>query len=82
MQLLERAKRLYPAKKVWLYTGAKYEDVIKSFADVLQYVDVLIDGRYVDELRDYSLKFRGSSNQRVIDVQKSVAENKVVLYLE
>ena len=46
----------------------------------LQYVDVLVDGRYIDELRDLTLKFRGSSNQRVINVQESLKENKIVLY--
>ena len=46
----------------------------------LQYVDVLVDGRYIDELRDLTLKFRGSSNQRVVNVQESLKENKIVLY--
>ncbi len=58
-----------------VYTGYTYEDLIHSnmegVKELLQYVDILIDGEFVQELRDYTLKFRGSSNQRVIEVQKS-----------
>ena len=48
----------------------------------MRYTDVLVDGAYIDELRDISLPFRGSSNQRIIDVEKSLAENKVILWEE
>lgn len=51
-------------KKIWLYTGYTYEEV--KDLEILKYVDVLVDGRYVDELRDINLEFRGSSNQRLI----------------
>jgi len=51
-------------KKVWLYTGYTYEEI--KDLEILKYVDVLVDGRYVDELRDINLEFRGSSNQRLI----------------
>lgn len=50
--------------------------------EVLDSIDILVDGRYVDELKDVSLKFRGSSNQRIIDVQKSLKEKHAVLYME
>ena len=67
---------------VWLYTGLIYEDIIKNkiFKEILKYVDVLVDGRYIDSLRDITLKWKGSSNQRVIDVQKSLQEGGIVLY--
>ena len=64
-----------------VYTGFKFEDLKQSkivgVQELLKYVDILIDGEFKQELRDYNLKFRGSSNQRVIDVQKSI--NEVVL---
>ena len=50
--------------------------------EFLSYIDVLVDGKFVEELKDISLKFRGSSNQRVIDVKKSLDANEIVLYLE
>ena len=65
-------------KTIWVYTGHTFETV-KNY-DIMKYIDYLVDGQYVDELRDLSLKFRGSSNQRIIDVQKSLKENKVILY--
>lgn len=63
-------------KEIWVYTGYIYEVI--SDKELLNYVDFLVDGQYEDELRDLNLAFRGSSNQRVIDVKNSLAENKVV----
>ena len=57
-------------KTIWVYTGYTFETV-KNY-DIMKYIDYLVDGQYVDELRDLRLKFRGSSNQRIIDVQKSL----------
>lgn len=65
-------------KQIWVYTGHTFE-IVKNY-DIMKYIDYLVDGQYVDELRDLRLKFRGSSNQRIIDVQKSLKENKVILY--
>lgn len=65
-------------KTIWVYTGYTFETV-KNY-DIMKYIDYLVDGQYVDELRDLRLKFKGSSNQRIIDVQKSLKENKVILY--
>lgn len=65
-------------KTIWVYTGYTFE-VVKNY-EIMKYIDYLVDGQYVDELRDLKLKFRGSSNQRIVDVQKSLKENKVVLY--
>lgn len=66
-----------------VYTGYKFEELLtlhlEGVDELLKYVDILIDGEFVQELRDYTLKFRGSSNQRVIDVQKSLASGKTIL---
>ena len=77
--LAKRFKEKFPNKNIWAWTGFKFEDYLKD-KEVLKYIDVLIDGQYVDELRDPTLKWRGSSNQRVIDVQKSLKAGKVVEY--
>lgn len=81
-QLLRRVKVIYPNKQVWLYTGGNFEFESVRYDNLIEHCDVIIDGRYVDELKDYTLKFRGSSNQRVIDVQKSLKEKETILYEE
>ena len=67
-------------KKIWVYTGNTFETLMSSdkYKSILNNIDVLVDGRYVDELRDLNLKFRGSSNQRIIDVKKSLKVGAVV----
>lgn len=86
----------YPKKTIWIYSGYEWEKlmcpvitddfnpdrdkIIKMRQDIIKQCDVFVDGRYIDELRDVSLHWRGSSNQRVIDVQKSLKEGKVILF--
>jgi anaerobic ribonucleoside-triphosphate reductase activating protein len=77
-KIVKRIKEKFPNKTQWLYTGYLWED-IKNL-EIIKYLDVIIDGPYIDELRNITLKFRGSSNQRIIDVQKSLKENKIVLW--
>lgn len=69
-------------KNIWCYTGFTYEQVSKSekLSKILPFIDVLVDGRYVDALKNEDLKFRGSSNQRIIDVKKSVDQGYAVLW--
>ena len=67
-EICKKVKYLYPHKTIWLYTGYKYEDVCDL--DVMNYIDVLVDGEYIEELRDISLEWIGSSNQRVIRLCK------------
>lgn len=90
--LIKEIREKYPKKDIWLYTG--YTLSINDFDNtvdigwdngllrnyILAMCDVVVDGKYIDELRDITLKWRGSSNQRVIDVKKTLKENKIVLY--
>lgn len=78
LNLCKRIKKELPNKSIWLYTGFDFEDI--ETLELLNYVDVLIDGKFKLDLLDTTLAFKGSSNQRVIDVKKSLKENKVVLY--
>ena len=77
-RLAKAFKEKYPEKNLWIWSGFKFDEDLKD-KDVLNYVDVLVDGVYQDELHDPTLKWRGSSNQRVIDVQKSIKIGDVVL---
>lgn len=81
LPFLRQFKEKYPDKTVWLYTGYSYEGMIILEDDrkrVLEYVDVLIDGKFILSQRDITLKFRGSRNQRIIDVKKSTKDNIVL----
>lgn len=92
----ERAKEFsYMAEKfkkhglnVWSYTGYTYEYILEHFDDkpewktLLNYLDVLVDGRFEEDKKEEGLKFRGSSNQRIIDVKKSIEKEQVVIWNE
>lgn len=77
--LVRLFKERFSNKTIWLWSGYTWEDYI-SKQDVVKYLDVVVDGRYVDSLHDFRLEFRGSSNQRLIDVKKSLRKKEVVLY--
>ena len=74
-KLAKAFKEKYPEKNIWAWSGFKYEDIKNN--DVFNYIDVLVDGQYKDELHDPTLKWKGSSNQRVIDIKESKKQNKV-----
>ena len=74
-KLAKAFKEKYPEKNIWAWSGFKYEDIKDN--DVFNYIDVLVDGQYKDELHDPTLKWKGSSNQRVIDIKESKKQNKV-----
>lgn len=88
--------RLVRNKTIWIYTGYKFQEIMRQLPSlvlkkdydmfkrqkIIKLTDVLVDGRYVESKRDLSLKFRGSSNQRVIDVQRSLREGKVILWTD
>ena len=88
LPLLRKVKEAYPDKTVWCYTGYLYEkDILENFCgkweetnEMLSYLDVIVDGEFVEEQKDISLRFRGSSNQRIIDVKKSRETGKIVLW--
>ena len=76
-KLVIKVKERLPMKTIWLYTGCVFDNV--KHLEMMNYIDVLVDGEYVEALRDTTLAFKGSSNQRVIDVQKSLKEDRIVL---
>jgi anaerobic ribonucleoside-triphosphate reductase activating protein len=79
--LCQYFKFKYPKKSIWVWTGFKYEDILKMGKNynIFDYIDVLVDGQFEEDKKDLTLKWRGSSNQRVIDCKKSLAENKIIL---
>lgn len=79
--LLNRIKTECPDKTIWLWTGDNFEEAIQSDKklNIIKYCDVIIDGKFELSKRDLKLKYRGSSNQRVIDVKKSLEEGSTVL---
>ena len=89
---IKRVREKFPNKTIWCYTGFVLDERTGSLTNatkntlytqrLISLFDVLVDGPFVEELKDIRLKFRGSSNQRVIDVKKTLASNQVVLYLE
>lgn len=80
LALAKEIRQKFPKKTIWLYTGYLWEYV--KTREIARYIDVLVDGPYVKQLRDTKLFWRGSANQRVIDVQESLAGGKVVLHCE
>ena len=78
-KLVKTFKEKLPDKNVWIWSGFSFDGELKD-KEVLKYTDVLVDGRYVDELRNPTLKWRGSENQRVIDVQKSLNNSDIIFY--
>lgn len=78
-QLCKKIRTNFPNKTIWLYTGFIFEEITNY--SILRYIDVLIDGKYEKRLRNVNLKWRGSSNQRVIDVQKSLLAHKTILFV-
>lgn len=95
LKIVDEIRVSYPTKNFWLYTGYTWEQImhpvitdinseqlkmLQMRKELVSKCDVLIDGRYVDELRDISLHWRGSSNQRVINVQETLKQNQIVLW--
>ena len=77
--ICQTVKERFPTKDIWLYTGYTYEELYyKGISRILLYIDVLVDGPYIEEQRDLALPWRGSRNQRVIDVKKTLEQGKVV----
>jgi anaerobic ribonucleoside-triphosphate reductase activating protein len=77
-KLCQRVKSELPDIKIWCYTGWLWEEV--KHLEIMKYLDVLVDGPYVAEQRDITLAWRGSTNQKIIDVQASLKNDMIVLY--
>lgn len=77
-RLAKKFKELEPEKTAWLYTGFSWENI--KDLDVMKYIDVLVDGEFMADLKDNNLHWIGSANQRVIDVQKSLERDEIVLH--
>lgn len=95
LKIVDEIRVSYPTKNIWLYTGYTWEEIMTPIIsdinskqlkilqmrkELVSKCNVLIDGRYVDELRDVSLHWRGSSNQRVINVQETLKQKQIVLW--
>ena len=88
LPFLKRVKQLYPAKDIWAFSGFTWEELHDSEAhpctevteEMLSLVDVLVDGPFVEELKDVTLHWKGSANQRVIDVRKTLESGEIVLH--
>ena len=79
LDLCKKVKHNYPSKTIWCYTGFKYEEV--KDLEIMQYIDVLLDGEFIEELKEEKLPWVGSSNQRVIDMSKTKEAGKVELFV-
>ncbi len=85
--LLEKIKKAYPEKTVWCYTGYDFETDVRGrwkddpdMSGMLKNIDIIVDGKFVEALKSPALRFRGSANQRIIDVKKSLKAGEVVLW--
>lgn len=90
LAFLKKFKAAYPQKNIWCYSGFTIEEITgekesRAFTDIsgelLSMMDILVDGRFIKEQKNISLKFRGSENQRIIDVKKTIQTGEIVLYL-
>lgn len=90
LSLVKRIKKELPHKDIWCYTGFTYDELLSSKAypnteiveELLSFIDVLVDGRFEKDKKNLMLKFRGSENQRLIDLKQTRKENKVILWEE
>lgn len=80
LNFIELFKVKYPMKDIWIYSGGLYEDFMKNdiLREILMWSDVLVDGPFIQELKLLDLPFRGSTNQRIIDLKKSIYSDKVI----
>ena len=98
LETVDRFRLSFPNKSIWIYSGYTWravmypvitddfnpsrDELLDKRKEIVKQCNILVDGKYIDSQRDITLKWRGSSNQRVIDTQKSLKENKIVLYCD
>ena len=75
-----KAIKAQTGKTIWLWTGYVFENLSEKQMEIVKHIDILVDGPFIEAQKDMRLLFRGSANQRIIDVQKSLKENKTVLW--
>lgn len=82
--VVRAVKEAVPEKDIWTYSGYTFEELLQlpQALELLSLCDILVDGRFVDELKDPALRFRGSKNQRILDVQKSLAAGEPIIAME
>lgn len=96
LETVDEIRLLLPNKSIWIYSGytwnqvmnpiitsdfnPKRDDIIRKRQEIIKQCTVMVDGRYIDSQRDITLKWRGSINQKVIDIKKSIMQNDLVLY--
>lgn len=78
LEICKRVKSMFPKKTIWLYTGYEWENV--KHLEIMQYISVLVDGKFDIMRADINYRWAGSTNQRVIDVIKSTTERRIILY--
>lgn len=96
LSLIQEIRSSFPNKTIWLYTGYSYQKIFRGESscisqeglnnfkrrEIIKLCDVVVDGEYIDEQKDLTLKWKGSKNQNVIDVKQSLVQNKMVLYCD
>ncbi|MBR3933514.1 MAG: anaerobic ribonucleoside-triphosphate reductase activating protein [Clostridia bacterium] len=89
LPFLKKVKQHFPQKDIWCYSGYLFDKEIRQGRahcevtdEMLLYIDVLVDGRFVEEKKNIMLKFRGSENQRIIDVKESLKQNKLIIFMD
>ncbi len=90
LPFIREFKKRYPNKTLWVYTGNLYEELtagvgkhakcLPETAELLSYIDILVDGRYEEEKKSLGIRFRGSTNQRIIDMKKTKESGKIVIW--
>lgn len=91
LHIIKRIKNNFPDKKIWLYSGYTWENIFPNIytkelstaratrLEIISLCDIMVDGQFVDSLKDLSLKFRGSKNQRIINIKQSLKSNSIVV---
>ena len=79
LYLVKDMKERYPDKTIWMWTGYRYEDLDGLQREIISYIDVLVDGEFMDACKTPNLKFKGSSNQRTIDIKATIKNGKITL---
>jgi len=83
LKFIKKFKENLPDRDIWIWSGFTWEEILEdeNRFSLIKECDVLIDGKFVDSLKDLNLKWKGSSNQRVIDIKKSLEKNEVIEYI-